>query len=66
MQRKPTLTNSGLRAVQRIAGRGEYMNIAFAAIPEIGLSELLAPNLTFTPIPRDQHCGVEFEDYCTQ
>lgn len=40
--------------------------VGTAAIPVIGLPELIAPHLTFTPIARGHHCGVEFEDYCAQ
>ena len=44
----------------------EFLYVKYAAIPDIGLRELLAPNLTFSPIARGRHCGVEFEDYCTR
>ncbi len=44
----------------------EFLYVKYAAIPDIGLRELLAPNLTFSPIARGRHCGVEFEDYGTR
>jgi hypothetical protein len=60
------LANERLLEVNLGACKLVVVDRKFAATPEIGLPELLAPTLTFTPIARDQHCGVEFEDCCTR
>jgi len=33
MQRNPTLTNAGLRAIQRGSGQWSFVNLTFEAIP---------------------------------
>ena len=57
--------NSPGHARSKAIGRDAALGGGDAAIPDVGLRELLAPNLTFSPISRGRHCDVEFEDYST-